>query len=147
MASSNEHKFRQAAADMFAMVVFSFIAGMAIEIFVSGMTFEQSLASRLLAIPVNIAIALPYGIFRDWVLRRGAHISPSKTMKKLADMFAYVCFQSPVYAAILYVVGASNEQIITAVSSNAVVAGGLGVVYGVFLDACRKWFRVPAYQQ
>ncbi|WP_417879062.1 L-alanine exporter AlaE [Vibrio sp.] len=145
MSFSGSARFRQAAADMFAMVVFSFIAGMAIEIFVSGMSFQQSLASRTLSIPVNIIIAIPYGLFRDWVLRKSQHISISRWMKKLADMCAYVTFQSPVYAMILLVVGATPNQILTAVISNAIVAGGMGVVYGVFLDACRKWFRVPMY--
>ncbi|WP_086984495.1 L-alanine exporter AlaE [Vibrio aphrogenes] len=138
-------RFRQVAADMFAMVVFGFVAGMAIEIFVSGMSFQQSLASRTLSIPVNLTIALPYGLFRDWILRSSQKISTQFWMKKVADMFAYVTFQSPVYATILFIVGASFEQIITAVLSNALIAGGMGVVYGAFLDTCRKWFRVPAY--
>lgn len=140
-------RFRQAAADMFAMVVFSFVAGMAIEVFVSGMTFEQSLVSRTLSIPVNILIAIPYGLFRDWVLNNSARLSTAKPVKKMADMLAYVTFQSPVYASILLIVGASTDQIITAVLSNAIIAGGMGVVYGVFLDACRKWFRVANYTQ
>lgn len=83
MSFSGSARFRQAAADMFAMVVFSFIAGMAIEIFVSGMSFHQSLASRTLSIPVNIVIAIPYGLFRDWVLRNSQRISEKRGMKKL----------------------------------------------------------------
>ncbi|MDA0147242.1 L-alanine exporter AlaE [Vibrio sp. LaRot3] len=136
---------RHAAADTFAMVVFCFISGMIIEIFVSGMTFEQSLASRTLSIPVNIAIAWPYGFFRDFVLRQGEKLSASSRMKNLSDLVAYVLFQSPVYAGILLVVGASSDQIMTAVASNAVVSCGMGVVYGYFLDMCRKWFKVPGY--
>jgi hypothetical protein len=138
---------RNAAADTFAMVVFCFITGMLIEILVSGMTLEQSLASRLLSIPVNIAIAWPYGVFRDWALRQGAKVSDSGFMKSIADLMAYVAFQSPVYAAILFTVGASTDQIITAVSSNAIVSCGMGVLYGYFLDYCRKWFKVPGYCQ
>ena len=136
---------RHAAADTFAMVVFCFITGMFIEIFISDMTFEQSLASRLLSIPVNIAIAWPYGVFRDFVLRQGARVSLSKRMKNLSDLVAYVLFQSPAYAAILWAVGASSDQIITAVASNAIISCGMGVVYGYFLDLCRKWFKVPGY--
>ncbi|MCL9774747.1 L-alanine exporter AlaE [Vibrio methylphosphonaticus] len=136
---------RNAAADTFAMVVFCFVSGMLIEVLVSGMTFEQSLASRLLSIPVNIAIAMPYGLFRDWALKQGAKVSNSGFMKATADLIAYVAFQSPVYAAILLTVGASTEQIITAVSSNALVSCGMGVLYGYFLDYCRRWFRVPGY--
>ncbi|WGV99340.1 L-alanine exporter AlaE [Vibrio sp. YMD68] len=136
---------RHAAADTFAMVVFCFLSGMIIEIFISGMTFEQSLASRTLSIPVNIAIAWPYGVFRDYVLRQGRRISDTGLVKNIADLFAYVLFQSPVYAAILLVVGASSDQIMTAVTSNAVVSCGMGVLYGYFLDTCRKWFKVPGY--
>jgi NhaP-type Na+/H+ or K+/H+ antiporter len=68
-------------------------------------------------------------------------------MKRISDVVAYVLFQSPVYAAILWFVGASTYQILTAVASNAVVSCGLGVLYGYFLDNCRKWFRAPGYAQ
>ncbi|HDY7706557.1 TPA: L-alanine exporter AlaE [Vibrio vulnificus] len=138
---------RHAAADTFAMVVFCFISGMIIEILISGMTFQQSLASRTLSIPVNIAIAWPYGVFRDWVLRQGARVSTSGLMKNVSDLAAYVLFQSPVYAGILLAVGASTEQIITAVTSNAIISCGMGVLYGYFLDMCRRWFKVPGYYQ
>ncbi|WP_347368225.1 L-alanine exporter AlaE [Vibrio vulnificus] len=138
---------RHAAADTFAMVVFCFISGMIIEILISGMTFQQSLASRTLSIPVNIAIAWPYGVFRDWVLRQSARVSTSGLMKNVSDLVAYVLFQSPVYAGILLAVGASTEQIITAVTSNAIISCGMGVLYGYFLDMCRRWFKVPGYYQ
>ncbi|MDB1124303.1 L-alanine exporter AlaE [Vibrio algarum] len=136
---------RNVAADTFAMVVFCFVSGMIIEVFVSGMSLEKSLESRLVSIPVNIAIALPYGLFRDWVLRKGAKFSSTSFMKNVSDLFAYVAFQSPVYAGILLFVGASTDQIITAVSTNAAISCGMGVLYGCFLDSCRKLFRVPGY--
>ncbi|VDR25269.1 L-alanine exporter AlaE [Raoultella terrigena] len=102
---------------------------MMIEIFLSGMTFEQSLSSRLVAIPVNIIIAVPYGFYRDRAMRLARHISPSGWMKNVADVVAYVTFQSPVYVAILFVVGADWHQIAAAVSSNIVVSmlNGRGV--------------------
>lgn len=136
-------KYRNAAADTFAMVVFSFAAGMMIEIFISGMSFEQSLASRTLSIPVNIAIAWPYGVFRDYMIRTGMRFSTKRWMKGFSDMVAYVLFQSPIYACILFVVGANFDQIVTAVTSNIVVSGALGIVYGQFLEMCRRMFRVP----
>ncbi|EAR55662.1 L-alanine exporter AlaE [Photobacterium angustum] len=136
-------KYRNAAADTFAMVVFSFAAGMMIEIFISGMSFEQSLASRTLSIPVNIAIAWPYGMFRDYMIRTGMRFSTKRWMKGFSDMVAYVLFQSPIYACILFVVGANFDQIVTAVTSNIVVSGALGIVYGQFLEMCRRMFRVP----
>ncbi|CAI1895978.1 L-alanine exporter AlaE [Serratia quinivorans] len=138
--------WRSAAADTFALVVYCFIAGMAIEILVSGMSFEQSLSSRLLSIPVNILIAWPYGRYRDLFIRvaRRFHRQPF-LLRNLADLLAYVSFQSPVYAAILWSVGADGQQIITAVTSNALVSMAMGVVYGYFLEYCRRLFRVAGY--
>ena len=68
---SAQSRLRHAAADTFAMVVYCSVVNMMIEIFLSGMTFEQSLSSRLVAIPVNIIIAWPYvlillSVGADW---------------------------------------------------------------------------------
>ena len=115
--------------------------------FLSGMTFEQSLSSRLVAVPVNILIAWPYGFYRDAVMRFARRYSPTGWMKNLADVVAYVTFQSPVYVAILLTVGADWHQIAAAVSSNIVVSMMMGAVYGYFLDYCRRLFKVSQYYQ
>ena len=120
---------------------------MAIEIFLSEMTFQQSLSSRLVAIPVNIIIAVPYGFYRDFAMRQAYRISASGWMKNIADVVAYVTFQSPVYVAILLVVGADWHQIAAAVSSNIVVSMMMGAAYGYFLDYCRRLFHDSPYQQ
>ncbi len=65
-------------------------------------------------------------------------------MKSIADVVAYVTFQSPVYVAILFSVGADWHQIAAAVSSNIAVSMMMGAVYGYFLDYCRRLFRVSA---
>lgn len=74
---SAHSRLRHAVADTFAMVVYCTVVNMMIEIFLSGMTFEQSLSSRLVAIPVNIIIAVPYGIYRDFAMRQARRISPA----------------------------------------------------------------------
>ncbi|MGY5955764.1 L-alanine exporter AlaE [Kosakonia sp. BK9b] len=144
---SSQSRLRHAAADTFAMVVYCSVVNMLIEIFLSGMSFEQSLSSRLVAIPVNIIIAWPYGMYRDLFMRFARRFSPSGWMKNLADVLAYVTFQSPVYVAILWSVGADGHQIIAAVSSNIVLSMMMGAVYGYFLDYCRRLFRVSRYHQ
>lgn len=144
---SAQSRLRHAVADTFAMVVYCTVVNMMIEIFLSGMTFQQSLSSRLVAIPVNIIIAVPYGFYRDFTMRQARRISPSGWMKNIADVVAYVTFQSPVYVAILLVVGADWHQIAAAVSSNIVVSMMMGAAYGYFLDYCRRLFRVSPYQQ
>jgi acylphosphatase len=111
------------------------------------MTFEQSLSSRLVAIPVNIIIAVPYGFYRDFAMRQARRINTAGWMKNIADVVAYVTFQSPVYVLILLSVGADWHQIAAAVSSNILVSMMMGAVYGYFLDYCRRLFRVAPYQQ
>ncbi|MGE0969399.1 L-alanine exporter AlaE [Klebsiella sp. WOUb02] len=144
---SAQSRLRHAVADTFAMVVYCTVVNMMIEIFLSGMAFEQSLSSRLVAIPINIIIAVPYGFYRDRAMRLARHISPTGWMKNIADVVAYVTFQSPVYVAILFVVGADWHQIAAAVSSNIVVSMLMGAAYGYFLDYCRRLFRVNAWSQ
>ncbi|AZI86416.1 L-alanine exporter AlaE [Kosakonia sp. HypNH10] len=144
---SSQSRLRHAAADTFAMVVYCSVVNMVIEIFLSGMSFEQSLSSRLVAIPVNIIIAWPYGFYRDLFMHYARRISPAGWMKNLADVLAYVTFQSPVYVAILWSVGADWQQIMAAVSSNIVISMLMGAVYGYFLDYCRRLFRVSHYHQ
>ncbi len=79
---SAHSRLRHAVADTFAMVVYCTVVNMMIEIFLSGMTFEQSLSSRLVAIPVNIIIAVPYGIYRDFAMRQARRISPAGVDEK-----------------------------------------------------------------
>ncbi|HFN3534240.1 TPA: L-alanine exporter AlaE [Enterobacter hormaechei] len=144
---SPQSRLRHAVADTFAMVVYCSVVNMLIEIFLSGMSFEQSLSSRLVAIPVNIMISWPYGLYRDAVMRLARRISPAGWVKNLADVLAYVTFQSPVYVVILLTVGADWHQIAAAVSSNIVVSMLMGAVYGYFLDYCRRLFKVSPYSQ
>ncbi|HCM0113928.1 TPA: L-alanine exporter AlaE [Escherichia coli] len=144
---SPQSRLRHAVADTFAMVVYCSVVNMCIEVFLSGMSFEQSFYSRLVAIPVNILIAWPYGMYRDLFMRAARKVSPSGWIKNLADILAYVTFQSPVHVAILLVVGADWHQIMAAVSSNIVVSMLMGAVYGYFLDYCRRLFKVSRYQQ
>ncbi|CFW57168.1 Small-conductance mechanosensitive channel [Yersinia enterocolitica] len=143
---STRSRLRSAPADTFALVVYCFVIGMIIEIVISGMTFQQSLSSRLVSIPVNILIAWPYGLYRDAFIRFARrHAGEHMWARNLADLLAYVSFQSPVYALILWSVGADLEQITTAVASNALVSMAMGVAYGYFLEYCRKLFRVAGY--
>jgi len=80
-------------------------------------------------------------------MRFARGFSPAGGVKNLADVLAYVTFQSPVYVTILLVVGADWHQIAAAVSSNIVVSMVMGAAYGYFLDYCRRLFRVSSYHQ
>ena len=47
---SPQSRLRHAVADTFAMVVYCSVVNMCIEVFLSGMSFEQSFYSRLVAV-------------------------------------------------------------------------------------------------
>lgn len=92
-----------------------------------------------MAIPVNIIIAVPYGFYRDRAMRLAHRVSPSARMKSIADVVAYVTFQSPVYVAILFSVGADWHQIAAAVSSNIAISmlmGRFTATSSITADAC-----------
>ena len=66
---------RETLADTFALITFGLVVGMAVEILVAGLTIDQSLQSRLLSVPVNMIIARPYGVYRDWMMGYSRFIS------------------------------------------------------------------------
>ncbi len=98
------------------------------------MSFEQSLSSRLVAIPVNIIIASAL-----WLVPRSVYaLCPPHQPRGLDEKSggcAGLCHVpvAGVCVAILWSVGADWHQIVAAVSSNIVLSMMMGAVYGYFL--------------
>lgn len=134
---------RRFLSDAFAMVVFSFAVGMAVEVLISGLTVSQSLHARLSAIPVNLVTARPYGWFRDRVLSLARAERGGWLRKTAVEVAAFVAFQVPVYMSILLLAGASARQILTSCATLAALSAFMGRPYGVFLDFSRRLFGVP----
>ncbi len=65
----NRVKSRPFISDTTAGFTFSMLICMPIEMNISGMTFEQSLQSRLTSIPFAICLSGAYGMFREWLYR------------------------------------------------------------------------------
>ena len=133
---------RRFFADTVAMITFSTIVGMVIEILVSGMTLGQSVQARLTAIPANLLTARLYGMFRDWVFKRMKAHGGGQIRKAVADITAFVLFQVPLYATILGTSGANLRQIVTACGTVTVLSAFMGSPYGIFLDFSRWLFRI-----
>ncbi len=136
-------RVRQFFADTLAMIIFSTVVGMFIEIVISGMTLRQSVLTRLIATVVNIFTGGLNGLFRDWMFR--AFGTTPKTARwftrAVLDTLAFFLFQMPLYAGILYTSGASLQQIVIACGTASVSIAPLGYPYGFFLDLLRKLFR------
>ncbi len=99
---------RETLADIFALITFGLVVGMAVELLIAGLSVEQSIQSRLMSIPMNMLIARPYGIYRDWIMGLGNAVN-SKLGEFVMDILAFLSFQMPVYLILLATTGASLE--------------------------------------
>src|SRR3989344_7159596 len=133
---------RRFFADTFAMITFSTVVGMVIEILVSDMTFGQSVQARLTAIPANLLTARPYGMFRDWVFRLMRANEGGQVRKGIADILAFALFQVPLYVTILFTSGANVRQIATACGTLTILSIFMGRPCGIFLDFSRRLLRI-----
>ena len=131
---------RETIADTFALITFGLVVGMSVELFVAGLSIEQSLHSRLLSIPVNLMIARPYGLFRDWIMMVGHSERGGFLRHAVLDIVSFITFQMPIYGLLVATSGASLEQVIAA------CVGQLGALilmarpYGMYMQWCRLWF-------
>ena len=120
-----------------AVIFFTVVAG-ASEAFVARLSWEQVATSRATAVPVMLATGRPYGMWRDAAFRlaraRGA------VSRAGVDVVAFVGFQVPVYAAILWLAGASGAQMAAALSSATAFMLLLSRPYGLWLDGMRRVF-------
>jgi hypothetical protein len=126
------------AADTFALVTFAFAVGMFVELFLSGLTLQQSLQSRMCAIPLNVIAARPYGLYRDWLFDAAGTESRGRIARILTDILAFATFMLPQYAAVLWWVGANLSQILIACGAVAGFSLAVGRPYGLYMVFCRR---------
>ncbi|WP_281645952.1 L-alanine exporter AlaE [Parendozoicomonas sp. Alg238-R29] len=132
------------AADIFSLILFGFVVGGSVELLM-GLTIPQSLQSRLLSIPVNLVIARPYGVFRDWVLDKGNAEKAGQFHRTLLDILAFIVFQMPVYMAILATTGADIETILASAVGQIGAMVFMARPYGLWMQFCRNRF-VPEFR-
>ncbi len=130
---------RAFVADTTALILFFTATGIINERFVAGMAWEQVLHARLLGAALMVPVGRPYGVWRDWVLRRAG---PGRLSQLLWDSLALVSFQAPIYAAIIAVSGASGRGLLLGVLGASAMMLALGRPYGTFLNGVRALFRL-----
>lgn len=118
------------------VVFFTIVAGLT-ELFIAGMEPNQVLIARLITIPVMVLTGRLYGLWRDWIFARFA--PQTWLMNTLADIFASLIFQVPVYVTTLYVAGATFMEIQVAVSAAVIFMIILSRPFGLFFEVLRKW--------
>jgi hypothetical protein len=131
---------RAFVADTTALIVFFTTTGIINERFVAGMDWEQVLHARLLGAALMIPVGRPYGLWRDWVMRRA---SSTRSSQLLWDSLALVSFQVPIYAAIIGLSGASGRGLMFGILGATFIMLVCGRPYGFFLSWVRKLFGSP----
>ncbi|WP_404680803.1 L-alanine exporter AlaE [Raoultella terrigena] len=127
-------------ADTAALILFFTTTGIINERVIAGMTWEQVLHARLLGAALMVPVARPYGIWRDWLMRR---VGPGRVSQLLWDSAALVSFQVPIYALIIAFSGASGSGLVRGTLGAALMMLCLGRPYGAFLNWVRRLFGLP----
>ncbi|MCU0070020.1 L-alanine exporter AlaE [Pseudomonas koreensis] len=142
MLQHSQQSMRRTAflADTTALILFFTTTGIINERFIAGMTWDQVLHARLLGALLMVPVARPYGLWRDWVMKRA---SQRRVSRLLWDSFALVSFQVPIYAAIIASTGASGGELLRGTLGAALMMLALGRPYGAFLNGVRKVFGLP----
>jgi len=133
-------RHRPFIADTTALVIFFTITGALNEHFIAGMSWDQVLHARLIGAALMIPVARPYGLWRDFLMKRAGSGAVSRVCW---DSLALVTFQVPIYAAIIAASGATAEGLIKGVIGAALIMLLLGRPYGAFLNWVRTLFGLP----
>lgn len=128
-------------ADTLALMSFTIVTGMFIEVAIVGMTLQQSIMSRVLCQPVNILTGRMYGIYRDKIIARLSRRKSNKGRQVAGDIIAYITFQLPLYIVILLSIGMDTPSIAKAAMTQTLALLVLGAPYGYWLTAVRKFFH------
>ncbi|KIN63855.1 L-alanine exporter AlaE [Sulfitobacter noctilucicola] len=123
------------------IVFFTMIAGFT-ELFVVGMEPVAVLKTRVIMIPMMIVTGRPYGAWRDLVFKKA---KPATALSKsVADGVAFLSFQLPVYAATLWIAGASGREILALLATTSLLMLLVSRPFGLVLDTVRKCAGVSA---
>ncbi|MDP9838770.1 hypothetical protein J2T09_003542 [Neorhizobium huautlense] len=139
-AQSKNFRRRSFVADTLALLVFFTTTGIINERIIAGMTWEQVFNARLLGALLMVPVARPYGIWRDWLMRRASETPHSRLFW---DSIALMTFQVPIYAMIIAISGAKGGVLLSGVFGAAVMMLVLGPPYGLFLNWVRRLFGLP----
>lgn len=139
--TEDPRRWRAFIADTLALILFFTTTGLINERFIAAMAWDQVLHARLLGAALMIPVGRPYGVWRDYLMRRA---SKKRASQLFWDSVALVSFQVPIYAAIIAVSGAVGRGLWLGILGATFMMLALGRPYGAFLNAVRAAFGLPA---
>ena len=122
--------------DTLTSVVFFTVVAASTELLIAGLSPAEVALTRAVMVPIMIATARPYGMWRDLLLRRAG--AGSAALRAAVDTAAFLSFQVPLYAATLVVAGADGAEIAAAIASASAFMLVLGRPFGLVLDTVRR---------
>ena len=144
MMHTYSYRMRVWLADNLALLTFFTLTGVLNERFIADMQWSEVFLARLIGAPLMILTARAYGAWRDWVLLQSGAVTSSQAKALFFDTLALLTFQVPIYAAIIWLGGASGTALISGILGAAVIMLICGRPYGLWLDAVRRWMGVSS---
>ena len=132
------HRRRLFFADTTALVIFFTFTGVINERFIAGMPWPEVAVSRMFGAPLMVLTARPYGIWRDAILARWTSADSPCFLRFVLDMIALATFQVPIYAFIIWVGGAREDELIKGVLGATIIMLFCGRPFGLWLDLVRR---------
>ena len=133
---AKEYMVDTSASLLYANTIFG--AG---EYFIAGMEPDKLLKTRIGMSLIGCVIYRPFSKFREyWAKLWKTDAESSKTKKFLTDVSGNITFFAPIYTGIMYLSGASWEEMGAALPAGMLTAIITARPYGWFLDKWRKMF-------
>ena len=130
--------------DAIAMNVFSLSYALN-EKFIAGMDWDEVGKTRLAAAVGNTLTGRPYGIYRDWMMKKFRVKKNSGWLKKYAvDVLTFATGQTPLYMLYMAASGADIKEMGTAAAFLTFVAPLVARPQGVTYDLARKQFGLES---
>lgn len=143
--AANQTQLRETLLDIFALNSYSWLLSIPIELWLAGMSLQEHLQVRMLAVLINTLIARPFTLYREQFLLHYRRLllgsaSMNGLQAYLADTLVFISFQLPLYIANMWLGGADVPEIVAASGTFLLIAGAIGRPYGAYLDWLRRAF-------
>lgn len=134
------HFKRRAFADIFLAILVSLMIGVIHEYYILGISLIVVFKTRL----ISCFTRSIYGVYRDFTAYK---ITKKRRINKafeyfIVNTFCSVTYNGILYAIILWVSGANQDQITKAVINIITFSILTGAIYGLFLDFFRRFFDI-----
>lgn len=140
-----KQRWREICVDIWALNSFSYAVAFPIEILIAGMSWQEHLQVRLVALVLNTLVAGPFGWWRQYLFQRlNINSEDGRLRLYFADTLVFLSFQLPLYIGNMILGGAGLMEILKASLTVSVIAGCLGRPYGRYLDFLRARFKLQS---